>query len=207
MKQLAAVGVLVAGFGIAANAQIQIGTGLDGSGALLPQNALEQNYSISGNAAYAAAIYAAPGSWVANGPTGQWIDPSTSGGSPTDPNGFTYFTRTITGTGSINLQFATDNAGALVINGVVVAQTQGWATQTDTADYETWVSYSGTLNPGVNTIEFEVNNLGGPAGLIVEGTFTATPVPEPTTVISGALLLLPFGASALQVLRKRKTVS
>jgi hypothetical protein len=30
-------------------------------------------------------------------------------------------------------------------------------------------------------------------------------VPEPTTVISGALLLLPFGASALRILRKNRT--
>ena len=32
-----------------------------------------------------------------------------------------------------------------------------------------------------------------------------TPVPEPTTMIAGALLLLPFGASTLRVLRKRQT--
>lgn len=30
-------------------------------------------------------------------------------------------------------------------------------------------------------------------------------VPEPTTMIAGALLLLPFGASTLQILRKRRT--
>jgi len=31
------------------------------------------------------------------------------------------------------------------------------------------------------------------------------PVPEPTTMVAGALLLLPFGASALRMLRKRQT--
>ena len=31
------------------------------------------------------------------------------------------------------------------------------------------------------------------------------PVPEPTTMIAGALLLLPFGASTLRLLRKRQT--
>jgi hypothetical protein len=30
-----------------------------------------------------------------------------------------------------------------------------------------------------------------------------TPVPEPTTMIAGALLLLPFGASTLRILRRR----
>jgi hypothetical protein len=34
-----------------------------------------------------------------------------------------------------------------------------------------------------------------------------TPVPEPTTLISGALLLLPFGASTLRILRKKSVVS
>ena len=34
---------------------------------------------------------------------------------------------------------------------------------------------------------------------------TPTAVPEPTTVISGALLLLPIGASAVRMLRKRHT--
>jgi len=32
-----------------------------------------------------------------------------------------------------------------------------------------------------------------------------TPVPEPTTMIAGALLLLPFGASTLRILRKNRT--
>ena len=32
-----------------------------------------------------------------------------------------------------------------------------------------------------------------------------TPVPEPTTMIAGALLLLPLGASALRILRRKAT--
>lgn len=35
-------------------------------------------------------------------------------------------------------------------------------------------------------------------------TVTFTPVPEPTTLIAGALLLLPFGASALRIVRKNR---
>jgi hypothetical protein len=34
-------------------------------------------------------------------------------------------------------------------------------------------------------------------------TTSITPVPEPTTLIAGALTLLPFGASTLRILRKR----
>jgi len=33
---------------------------------------------------------------------------------------------------------------------------------------------------------------------------SSTPVPEPSTVIAGMLLLLPFGASTLRVLRKNR---
>ena len=34
--------------------------------------------------------------------------------------------------------------------------------------------------------------------------FDVTEVPEPTTMIAGALLLLPFGASTLRMLRKNR---
>jgi hypothetical protein len=36
-----------------------------------------------------------------------------------------------------------------------------------------------------------------------DGQHAAAPVPEPTTLIAGALLLLPFGASTLRILRRR----
>jgi hypothetical protein len=35
--------------------------------------------------------------------------------------------------------------------------------------------------------------------------FEPAPVPEPTTMVAGALLLLPFGASTLRMLRKKQT--
>jgi len=37
---------------------------------------------------------------------------------------------------------------------------------------------------------------------ILDENFAPAPVPEPTTVIAGALLLLPFGASTIRILRK-----
>lgn len=36
------------------------------------------------------------------------------------------------------------------------------------------------------------------------GNAAAPPVPEPTTVICGVLLLLPFGASALRIVRRNR---
>jgi hypothetical protein len=41
--------------------------------------------------------------------------------------------------------------------------------------------------------------------LVVEVSGVApVPVPEPTTMVAGALLLLPFGASTLRILRKNR---
>ena len=40
--------------------------------------------------------------------------------------------------------------------------------------------------------------------LAINPDFTPTPIPEPTTMIAGALLLLPFGASTLRILRKNR---
>jgi hypothetical protein len=39
----------------------------------------------------------------------------------------------------------------------------------------------------------------------IASTFDLAPVPEPTTMIAGALLLLPFGASTLRILRRNRT--
>jgi len=50
------------------------------------------------------------------------------------------------------------------------------------------------------------NNPGGPSGqsfIILSPGETLNVVPEPTTMIAGALLLLPFGASTLRILRKK----
>jgi hypothetical protein len=46
-------------------------------------------------------------------------------------------------------------------------------------------------------------NGGGHAYYDHMARFEFTPVPEPSTVIAGALLLLPFGASAIRVLRRK----
>ena len=58
---------------------------------------------------------------------------------------------------------------------------------------------------------FSVNNVGGGYYEAPNGTFDYVPVtltlsqvPEPTTMIAGALLLLPFGASTLRVLRRHR---
>jgi len=58
----------------------------------------------------------------------------------------------------------------------------------------------------VNWVGLEIGEGGsGAASANIESITVSgvSAVPEPTTVIAGALLLLPFGASTLRVLRKK----
>jgi hypothetical protein len=72
--------------------------------------------------------------------------------------------------------------------------------------------YPGTLQDGINQAAADLGSspidftgtytLGGVQG---SATVTLEPVPEPTTFIAGALLLLPFGASTVRILRRNRT--
>jgi hypothetical protein len=84
------------------------------------------------------------------------------------------------------------------------------------------ISYTGTqtalqalVNAGgaVDTIGYtfsspetlnQLSNLSSPLETSFAGSIAA--VPEPTTIIAGAMMLLPFGASTLRSLRKNRTV-
>jgi hypothetical protein len=67
---------------------------------------------------------------------------------------------------------------------------------THTTTYTGGLLYPDPLNQG--------NPNGEPPQELLMRTQDFTPVPEPTTVLAGALLLLPFGASTLRILRKRQ---
>jgi len=64
-------------------------------------------------------------------------------------------------------------------------------------------------SPSQVVIVTDAKTYGGNIGNIQDGGSVnvniLAPVPEPTTVIAGALLLLPLGASTLRVLRKNRT--
>ncbi|MHC1764563.1 MAG: hypothetical protein AB9869_09675 [Verrucomicrobiia bacterium] len=202
MKPVIMSVLLLVTLSAAVQASIQIGTGLDASGNLLAQGASEVNYTVGGNASSAWVFVAGGDAWLANMPNGQWISPylQSTGG----PSGDTTYTRKIVGAGTLELQFASDNAGQLKINGVAVAQTLGWKLGFENS-FSQLVELSYVLPPGENILEFTVHNLfvgfDNPTGLIVAGTFT--PVPEPTTVFAGVLLLVPLGASAIRSFLRR----
>jgi hypothetical protein len=72
-------------------------------------------------------------------------------------------------------------------------------------------SAAGVFVPDVNDITDQSGYPGGNPGqefIFVAGSqANGQPVPEPSTLICGALLLLPLGASALRILRKKSMTS
>lgn len=68
---------------------------------------------------------------------------------------------------------------------------------------ETWAQYSYMTSPllvNPTEVQFEFS---GPLGTrFYFDDVSMTVVPEPTTIVTGLLLLLPFGASALRILRR-----
>jgi hypothetical protein len=202
MKRLGMIGLLVGSLGLATQAEtIQIGTGLDASGNLLSAGSLEQNYGVGGNASDAV-VYYLGSPWVANVANGQWISPSDALGNLTDPQySTTTYTRTIDGTGTLSGEFASDNPGELLVNGVEVASTPGWPT-TDDSDYSYWTGFSDiSLDQAVNTIEFDVYNSYGPAGLIVAGTATVNTASVPDGGLTA--MLLGMGLAGMGVIRRK----
>jgi hypothetical protein len=105
------------------------------------------------------------------------------------------------------VRWLSDNSSTLWLNGTLVGA------RSEDSPFMSWNSPV-TLNliAGLNTIDLNVYNLpqnqptwGNPTGGRVEflGNMNVSAVPEPTTMIAGALVLLPFGASTLRVLRKQ----
>ena len=99
---------------------------------------------------------------------------------------------------SFNVQH--DDGVQLLIGGTMVVDRPG-PTAPVVTPY-TWTGASGTY-------AFELayaENSGLPGVLNIDLPFSAAPVPEPTTIIAGAMLLVPFGASLIRNRRKRSAV-
>jgi hypothetical protein len=144
-------------------------------------------------------------SYWESSPNSSWISYSSPLNIAGDTTGATYdykliFTPDISGL--VAISFASDNPSKLYINN----QLKG-GNPSDTAyfalDTVNFVFDAGTTY----TIDFDVVNTpldaSNPTGADVEFKFLA-PVPEPTTIVAGALLLLPLGASTLRGFRKSR---
>jgi len=71
----------------------------------------------------------------------------------------------------------------------------------------TWASLSGSLDVvsvGVEIGDWNAPNGGSMAFTAEISSITLAPVPEPSTMVWGGLLLLPIGASTIRMLRRRK---
>jgi hypothetical protein len=112
-----------------------------------------------------------------------------------DPNGVA-----ITG------RFTSDNPGQLVVNGTAIYSSPGWANNTDDSTYSTWYNF-GTiqLNYGENNITWNVSNLGGPQGLIVEASAVGNNFTVGAGVPDGGLtaVMVGLGFTTLAGLRRK----
>jgi hypothetical protein len=68
----------------------------------------------------------------------------------------------------------------------------------------TLLSFIIPLFSGNNNLAFAATGVSGNDETAFIGNVSMTAVPEPTTLISGALMLLPFGASTLRILRRNR---
>ena len=140
--------------------------------------------------------------WIANDADSQWIGPTAATTADSDgPVGdYTYRTTfSLAGldpsTASISGFWSTDNAGLdILINGVSTGQSI--PTIFAFMALSPFSITSGFI-PGVNTLDFVLNNEGGPTGLRVDsivGTASATPPPRAVTPVPEPTSLLLFGS-------------
>jgi hypothetical protein len=89
-----------------------------------------------------------------------------------------------------------DFSGVLAFQNSLGVELNLFSTAPGTYALYAWDASSGTVNLYPN--DGAIDNVGGPA------TASLTLVPETTTIIAGALLLLPFGVSTFRILRKNR---
>ena len=66
-----------------------------------------------------------------------------------------------------------------------------------------WQQFSATFVAGAGSPSFLDLNIAASGNDFAVDDISVTAVPEPTTALAGALLLLPFGASTIQILRRK----
>jgi hypothetical protein len=175
-------------------------TGVDDSGAVLPDYAVDPHYALIqapagsglGPSSFVAdsARYPFNGYWT-NSPESKWIAPQALqngfdvGGdyiyrTTIDLSAFDLATVQITGT------WTTDNIGQDIL-------LNGQSTRNTNPDWTSTTPFSLTTGfvKGINTLDFQVNNLSGSTGLRIEMAATGV-VPEPS-----ALVLLTIAAASL----------
>jgi len=157
------------------------------------------------------------GYWLPNTPTSSWITYSTPTqlGGDTTADTFQYQLQfTPANSGVVDVSWLSDNTSQLFVNGHSIGtKPNSTVNPPDPNDYSTFDSWNTPIGFSVTagttyTVDLDVYNIpqdsGNPTGANVEFSGNVSVVPEPTTMISGVLLLLPFGASTLRILRRNR---
>jgi len=173
-------------------------TGVDNSNALLALGSTDSHYLLLAGSPISGAPFAGtniPGTYIANGPNSLWISP-TNNASDLDPGGVYTYTTTFSlpanfTSASLSGQWASDNQGALSLNGgptIATTPIMGFTA------FSPFTITSGFM-AGLNTLTFAITNGSAtPTALRVEisGSFS-TAVPDTGSsalLLGGALLAL-----------------
>lgn len=190
-------------------------TGVDSGGALAAEGSVDLHYTLilsadldpSQNGPEAYVVQSPRPAPYVNTATAQYIapDPNQNFGECCAAGNYTYQTTfDLTGldpsTATLSGTWRTDDGGLdILINGTSTGQTA--VVHTDTA-----FSINSGFNAGVNTLDFQINNVSGPSGLRVSVAGTAdvgatVPVPEPATL---ALVSLGLGGLGRLLWKRRR---
>jgi hypothetical protein len=162
-------------------------TGESTMGTALPIGQTDPNFSLVSAPAGVplTAITASPDSfWISNTATADWLSPSSNGSASWPVGTYDYqISFNLAGldpaTAQLSGQWTSDNNGCIDLNGVSTGNC------TPFTGFGSLFSFSITtgFQSGVNTLDFVVNNGGGPTGVFAEISGTAAPVstvPEPS---------------------------
>ena len=127
--------------------------------------------------------------FLATAPAGAQVS-NLTGGSTDLQNTIFNFTGSFYIANGQSFSLSHDDGATLVINGQTVISSAG-----PTVDITSTGTYTGAS--GVQSVQLVYGENNGLSAVL------SVAVPEPTTMVAGALLLLPFGASTLRKLRNR----
>ena len=172
-------------------------TGQDNNGMALPIGVLDPHYALvsAPPGVPLTAITTSPNAaWVLNTSTADWISPSASGNDSWPVGTYDYQTTfNLVGdplTAQLMGQWASDNDACIFLNGVNTNACTGFE---DFGHLTSFLIASG-FKSGSNTLDFIVNNGGGPTGVFVEISGTEN-VPEPSSLLlmGSGILSATFG--------------
>jgi hypothetical protein len=181
-------------------------TGVDNNGNPLPDFAPDPHYTITSSPIGAQSAlarssvngYPVP-PWVGDDSVSKWLLPANTDAQGDGPVGIYIYQTTFTITGdpstvAITGRYSSDNELInVMVNGVFTGINNG-IVGNDQGQYQSWWNLgtiSGLFQTGTNTIDFLLNNDGGPTGFRAE----LSAVPEPGSLVLGSvssLLLLGY---------------